>query len=115
MENTEREQQEQVNQIYSYARNLLINEKKNVEEVKDILIGQGVDQEGAFIVVENLIQEQSQKRKNANNNMLYGAIWCIGGIIATVADIGAIFWGAILFGGIQFMKGASDIEIFTNK
>lgn len=115
MENTEREQQEQVNQIYSYAKNLLINEKKNIEEVKDILIGQGVDQEGASIVVENLIQEQSQKKKNANNNMLYGAIWCIGGIIATVADIGAIFWGAIVFGGIQFMKGASDIEIFTNK
>lgn len=115
MENTERAQQEQVNQIYSFARNLLINEKKNVEEVKDILMEQGVDQEDASIVVENLMQEQSQKRKNANNNMLYGSLWCTGGIIATVADIGAVFWGAIVFGGIQFMKGASEIEIFKNK
>ncbi len=40
--------------------------------------------------------------------MLYDALWCIGGIIATVADIGYIFWEAILFGGIQFIKGVSN-------
>ncbi len=115
MENTQKEQQETVNQIYAYANNLLINEKKNSEDVKNILIEQGVDIESASIVVENLLLEQSQKKKNANNNMMYGALWCIGGIIATVADIGAVFWGAIVFGGIQFMKGAADVEIFTNK
>lgn len=38
--------------------------------------------------------------------MIYGALWCIGGIIATVADIGFIFWGAIVFGAVQFIKGA---------
>ncbi len=43
--------------------------------------------------------------ESAQKDMLYGALWCIGGIVATVADFGYIFWGAIVFGGIQFFKG----------
>jgi len=39
---------------------------------------------------------------------MYGALWCVGGIIATMSDIGAIFWGAIIFGAIQFFKGLSN-------
>ena len=115
MEDAQKEQNQTVNEIYDYARNLLVNEKKNSEEIKTNLIDQGLEIESASIVVENLLLEQSQKRKDANNNMLYGALWCIGGIVATVADIGAVFWGAIVFGGIQFMKGASNVEIFKNK
>ncbi len=46
-----------------------------------------------------------ERKKQANKDMLYGALWCVGGIIATMSDIGAIFWGAIIFGGIQFFKG----------
>jgi hypothetical protein len=46
------------------------------------------------------------KKERANKDMLYGALWCIGGIVATVADFGYIFWGAIIFGAIQFLKGA---------
>jgi hypothetical protein len=40
--------------------------------------------------------------------MLYGALWCIGGIAGTVANIGFIFWGAIIFGAVQFIKGLSN-------
>jgi hypothetical protein len=61
-----------------------------------------------IISVQNEISEQeyiSAKKKQAENDMLYGALWCIGGIIATAAHIGFIFWGAILFGGIQFCRG----------
>ena len=45
------------------------------------------------------------KKEKAKNDMLYGALWCIGGIVLTLAHIGFIFWGAILFGGIQFFRG----------
>jgi hypothetical protein len=46
-------------------------------------------------------------------DMLYGALWCIGGIVVTAATYSAaqnggsyvIAWGTILFGGIQFLKG----------
>jgi hypothetical protein len=48
------------------------------------------------------------RKEGANKDMLYGALWCFGGIIATVADFGFIFWGAIVFGAIQFIKGATN-------
>lgn len=61
-----------------------------------------------IISVQNEINEQeyiSAKKEQAEKDMLYGALWCVGGIIATAAHIGFVFWGAILFGGIQFFKG----------
>jgi GTP:adenosylcobinamide-phosphate guanylyltransferase len=47
-----------------------------------------------------------QNIEKAKSDMLYGAGWCLVGIIATYADIGYIFWGAIVFGGFQFVRGA---------
>tara|TARA_B100000401_G_C52712904_1_gene674737 strand:- start:351 stop:758 length:408 start_codon:yes stop_codon:yes gene_type:complete len=47
-------------------------------------------------------------KEQADKDVLYGALWCAGGIIATVADIGLIFWGAIVFGGYQLIKGLSN-------
>jgi len=44
----------------------------------------------------------------ARNDMLWGAVWCMGGIIATAADFGYIFWGAIVFGGFQLIRGISN-------
>ncbi len=51
--------------------------------------------------------DQSLAKDNGSSDMLYGALWCIGGIIATVADFGYIFWGAIVFGAIQFIRGVA--------
>ena len=42
---------------------------------------------------------------DGSSDMLWGAVWCVGGIVATAADFGYVFWGAILFGGIQFVQG----------
>jgi len=66
-----------------------------------------------IISVQNEINEQeylSAKKKQAKNDMLYGALWCIGGIVATAAHIGFIFWGAVLFGSIQFFRGLSNSQ-----
>lgn len=107
MEKEHDNQQEAVNQIYEYAANLLVNEKKSATETKNALIAEGLDEESAAIVVSKLEQQMNDARKEAaNKDMLYGAMWCIGGIVATVADFGYIFWGAIIFGAIQFIKGA---------
>lgn len=110
MENTQKEEQETVNQIYAFANNLLLKEKKNSEEIKTILVDQGIDIESATIVVQNLLLEKSQKKENANKDMLYGGLWCVGGIIGTMANIGFIFWGAIVFGAVQFIKGVSNSD-----
>ena len=42
---------------------------------------------------------------DGSSEILWGAVWCIGGIVATVADFGYVFWGAIVFGGIQLVQG----------
>jgi uncharacterized glyoxalase superfamily metalloenzyme YdcJ len=106
MENINEEQQKVINQLYEYAANLMIKEKKDAQDTQKILVEQGLDAESAAIIVSNLEQQiESVKKDNANKDMLYGALWCIGGIIATAAHIGYIFWGAILFGGIQFFRG----------
>jgi hypothetical protein len=109
MENQNDNQQDTVNQIYDYAANLLVNEKRSVTETKNALIAQGLDEESATVVVSNLEKQiKDAKKEGANKDMLYGALWCIGGIVATVADFGFIFWGAIVFGAIQFIKGADN-------
>jgi hypothetical protein len=109
MENKIIENQDAVNQIYDFAANLLVKEKKNPDEVEQALMDIGVDIEGASIVVANL-ETQIQAAKNtkkdrSNNDIIYGTLWCVGGIILTVADFGYIFWGAIVFGGYQLIRG----------
>lgn len=106
MENVELTEQEAVNNIYQYAADLLVNQKQSPEQAIESLKAKGLSDENAQIVVGNL-QEQisTTKKARAKKDMLYGALWCVGGIIGTVANTGFIFWGAIIFGGIQFFKG----------
>ena len=54
---------------------------------------------------DHLTFEQEQQNKKANSDILWGAIWCVGGLIGTFSNIGYVFWGAIIFGGIQFFRG----------
>jgi hypothetical protein len=80
------------------------------------LTERGLDAEAAAIVVSNLMQAKANALKQAGRkNMLYGALWCIGGIVVTALSFQAaanagggkyvLAWGAILFGGIQFFRG----------
>ena len=57
---------------------------------------------------------QKVTKESAQRNMLFGALWCIGGILMTAWGYSSvsrgggtyfIFWGAIIFGGIQFFQG----------
>lgn len=110
MENKQTEQQEIPNEIYEYASNLLLKERINPEDVKEILVEKGIDYESSSLIVKNLLLEKIQKKENANRDMLYGGLWCAGGIIGTMANVGYIFWGAIVFGAIQFIKGLSNSD-----
>ncbi|WGH76436.1 hypothetical protein P8625_04545 [Tenacibaculum tangerinum] len=106
MENQSNNQEEVVNQIYKYAANLLVEQNKSAAETKTALIEYGLDEESAAAVVTNLEQQiKDAKKGQAHKDMLYGALWCIGGFIATVADFGYFFWGAIVFGAVQFFRG----------
>lgn len=109
MENPTENHQEVVDQIYQYAANMMANQQKNAYEVKTALMAQGLNEEAATIVVENVEKQiKSAQKSKANKDMIYGALWCIGGTVGTLANTGFIFWGAILFGGIQFFRGLSN-------
>lgn len=103
--------QSAVNEVYNYAANQMVNAKKNPKEVTDSLVEYGFDKETATIVVSNLERQISEaKKERANKDMIYGALWCIGGTVLTLAHIGFIFWGAIVFGAVQFIKGAVNSQ-----
>ena len=109
MEDSQKEQEEAVNQLYAYAANLLLEQEKTPAQTIKALIDQGLDEKTVRVVVENLqIQIQDAKKEAGKKDMLYGALWCVGGTVATWADIGFIFWGAIVFGGYQFIRGAMN-------
>lgn len=55
-------------------------------------------------------EQLAVNRKGAVKNMIFGALWCVGGIVGTVANVGYVFWGAIIFGGFQFIKGAIELQ-----
>lgn len=102
-------QDQLTNRIYAHAANLLVHEKQSGSEVASALMNEGLDEESASVVVSNLQAGIAKARKSrANKDMLYGALWCVGGTALTLANIGFIFWGAIVFGAIQFFKGVAN-------
>lgn len=112
----EQQQEEMVNKVYQYAFQLKAK-GNNAEEIKENLINQGLDATSAETVTENVEKHYSAaKNKAADKNMLYGGLWCVGGIVVTAATYSAasgggsyvVAWGAILFGGIQFFRGLSQ-------
>ncbi|MES2776477.1 MAG: hypothetical protein V4722_20030 [Bacteroidota bacterium] len=102
-------QQEAADQVYAHAANLMVHQKMSHQDVQIALVEKGLDAESAATVVTNLGTEiRAIKKDRAQKDMLYGALWCIGGTVATLAEVGFIFWGAIVFGGIQFFKGVAN-------
>ena len=100
-----------VNQLNHHAMQLMINENKSAYETKTALIDKGISPDNASILVENLENQiKGAKYDKARKDMVFGALWFAGGTIATLADIGFVFWGAILFGGIQFFKGVINLN-----
>ena len=106
MESTNVESQEVANQLYNYAANLLINEDKSGYETRAALVEKGLSAESAAVIVGQLEEQiEDAQQEKAKKDMIYGALWCVGGTVLTLANVGFIFWGAILFGGVQFFKG----------
>ncbi|OHB66111.1 MAG: hypothetical protein A2Y76_03575 [Planctomycetes bacterium RBG_13_60_9] len=67
----------------------------------------------------NVVQEEPVATKGAGGkNMLFGAMWCIGGTVVTAVTYSEasseggtyiIAWGAIVFGALQFLKGVWQV------
>jgi len=95
---------------YRFATGMLLA-GMNTVEIKNSLLQRGLDNTSADYIIYELSQQVvNAKKARAKKDMLYGALWCIGGTALTMADVGFIFWGAIIFGAIQFIRGVSNIN-----
>ena len=81
---------EQIGQeIYEHAASLVLAGKSRAEVEAD-LTSRGIDHEGASAVANNLFHLRAKALKKAGQkNMLYGVLWCIGGIVVTAVTYGA--------------------------
>jgi hypothetical protein len=111
MEASQTAEQQPNDYLYQYAANLLANGNKSGADVERLLMLKGLDADSASEIVRELESPiRDAKRAQAKKDMLHGGLWCIGGLALTMADIGFIFWGAILFGGVQFIKGLTNLK-----
>ena len=119
MENQTAKQQEAVDKIYEFAANLRYNEKKSADETVTALVAQGLDLESATAVVTNLDHQVADtKKERAKKDVLYGALWCVGGIVVTAVTYSSasgggtyvVAWGAIIFGAVQLIKGVVNSQ-----
>ena len=92
--------------IISEANRLLFEENLTAEETIPRLVALGAELEFATHVTRELIRQfRLQREAQGQKDVLYGLLWLVGGALLTAADVGYIFWGAIVFGGIQFFSG----------
>lgn len=114
VENVEPTQEEIVEAVYSFAAERM-HEGADAQQIHAELMQQGLDQDSASQVVSNLFNMRTDAVRSAGKkNMIYGALWCIGGVVVTVVTFSMaanggsyiVTWGAILFGAIQFFRGA---------
>ncbi|WP_259067778.1 hypothetical protein HDF24_19015 [Mucilaginibacter sp. X4EP1] len=109
MQETQIDQENFIKQMYGYA-SVLFRKGMNPYEVKTALMDKGLDETNANYIVGSFEQQIDNAHKNrAQKDMLYGALWCVGGVVLTMAHIGFIFWGAIVFGAIRFFRGLSKM------
>lgn len=99
---------------YNHADELMASGISN-DKIKSDLMERGLTSEMADSVVSSLVGAVKEaKQDQAKKNILYGALWCIGGIAITVgtymaaSDGGTYFvtYGAIVIGGFQILQGA---------
>ena len=116
-ENSPTQQEQDPNQLNERVKQMLTIEKRKPEEVVAQLVSEGVDQDSAMKLVnyaqggtggssdEEDMHYEEEDSGSGVADMAIGAVVCIGGIVATAADIGYIFYGAIIYGGIKFFAG----------
>src|SRR4051812_25582125 len=101
------EQEQAVQAIYNYAADLLMQGTAPAD-IERKLVEQGLEADTAAVVVKNLLEAKGNASREAGKkNMLFGALWCIGGTVITVGSYMSaagggggsyvVAWGAIIF------------------
>lgn len=110
----------QAQAVYANASGLL-DAGRNNNDVAEMLknSGLGLTDAAAVQMVTKLKRDLAQNKVDrANKDIKAGALWCVGGLIVTVLSYSAVSesggsyfvcWGAVIFGGIQLIRGLSAI------
>ena len=105
--------EEVVQAVYEHAASMMMDGKSR-RQIEEDLMDKGLDQESASVVVTNLKEMKKEAEAGqGTGNMIFGALWCVGGIAVTAATYSAaegggtyvVAWGAIVFGAVQFFIG----------
>ena len=112
----EEEKEQIVERIYMYAFQRLGGDKAMPSTVKIELVEQGLTEDDAQMVIDNVqVEVRKMEKERGKKEMIYGALWCVGGAVVTLltymlAEGGGTYvvaWGAMAWGALQFLKGAS--------
>lgn len=108
-----------VNSLCQKAASALINWQKSQDDVKNILIEDGLNEEEAHMILATVVPAlQSQKRKEAINNLIIGIIISVAGflLIWWTSSLHSrakwVIWAFLLFGLRYIYKG---IKLFQYK
>lgn len=108
------------NIAYEDAYRLLVKKKHDISDISNKLKSYGLNETqitNILTQVQEVKQQKEEMRKshkeNAPKNILYGGLWCIGGIAFTCLSLflgdsigfGVLFWGAIIYGFSRFIRG----------
>ena len=113
-ERLERQQQRQLKLELTRITKGLIANKVSTNDIKRKLKKQDVPAELVDEVVDSVLQKRRKEIKSeAMKNILIGGVFCFGGLGITLASIksmeggggGAIAYGAVVLGGLQFLYG----------
>jgi len=103
--------------VYAFAADQMHNGLTG-PQVVEALVENGMEHETATAVVEDLTRIKKRVSHEAGRkNMLVGALWCGGGLAVTAITYSAasgggtylVTWGAVIFGAIQFLRGAGQM------
>ena len=100
-------------------RDRLMDERGLTEaEATDVVRTLNVVPDATASQEEHEYNFEGQRRSEATKNMIVGGLWCVGGIAITAATYSSadgggtyvVAWGAIIFGAIQFFRGAANLN-----
>lgn len=97
--------------LVAFAFNLLKNEELTRKSVIRKIMALNYSESTAIQAVDIAEQQLNQAMKSkATRDIVIGAAFLILGLVLTFANIGFIFYGAIIFGGIQCVRGIINLS-----
>jgi hypothetical protein len=88
------------------AENLILKQGKSVYEAVSEMMRIGADEKMATDIAYEIEANQIEANQGTGKKkMIWGAVIFIIGLGITLADVGTVFWFAIIFGIYQFYKG----------